>query len=156
MVIQMAIPVLDYAASVPDNTSGGAASVTIPQIPTQLQLSDLGIFIPQVTPDMNTGRVVLSADIGLQERGPIFNNAVQLHIYRDGVEIFNTIVGTQTVNAVPAGAQYFYDVSFSTIDQNVPLGFHVYQLTVSAVISIAAQSTVQVVGPVTLSGLAIP
>ncbi|MDG0812233.1 hypothetical protein [Cohnella rhizosphaerae] len=148
----MAITILDYSASVPDSFSGGAAPVTIPQVPTQLQLADLGIFIPQASADTASGNVLLSVDVGVQNLGPTFNNALQFHLYRDGQEIFNTQLGTQTIGAT---SNYFYNVSFSTVDQNVPLGFHVYLLNVSAIISVAGQSTVQLFGPVTLSGLAI-
>ncbi|ULO07308.1 hypothetical protein H1230_31060 [Paenibacillus sp. 19GGS1-52] len=147
----MTISILNYAASVPDGFSGGVPPVTIPQVPTQLQVADLGVFIPQLTPAAN-GRVLLSADVGVQNIGPTFNNALQFHIYRDGQEIFNTQLGTQTVGAL---SNYFYNISFSTIDEEVPPGFHVYLLNVSAIISVVALSTVQVVGPVTFSGLTI-
>ncbi|UPK45570.1 hypothetical protein [Paenibacillus pabuli] len=146
----MALTILDYAATVPDNFSGGVPPTTIPQVPVQLQVADLGIFLPQITTSTAAGNVLLSADVGVQNVGPMFNNALQFHIYRDGQEIFNGQLGTQTVGAL---SNYFYNVSFSTVDENVPPGFHVYQLNVSSIISAPALSTVQLFGPVTFSGL---
>lgn len=147
---RVALTVLDYAASVPDNFSGGVPPTTIPQVPVQLQVADLGIFLPQLTTSTAAGNVLLSADVGVQNVGPEFNNALQFHIYRDGQEIFNGQLGTQTVGAL---SNYFYNISFSTVDENVLPGFHVYQLNVSSIIGVPALSTVQLFGPVTFSGL---
>ena len=50
----MANVVLDYKASVPSSTSGGTAHQFIPQIPSQLQVADLGMFLPELTMEAQT------------------------------------------------------------------------------------------------------
>ena len=151
----MATVVLDYKAAVPSNSFGGVATVTVPQVPTQLQVADLGLFLPQLTPASANNRVYLFADVGINAAaGSLFNNAVIFRIYRDGVEIFNTTTGIQSA----VGAASDYNVTFSTIDEGVPFGFHVYQLTVQALIANTAApvfTIAQVVGPVTFSSLAV-
>jgi hypothetical protein len=142
--------ILDYKASVPSSFFGGTPAVTIPQTPTQLQVADPGIFLPQITSSSINNNVFLFADVGVRNLGPIFNNAVVFHIYRDGREIFNTDIGLQ----IPGVVTSDYNIAFSTIDGQVPFGFHVYQLTVQAIIQ-TAQSTAQVVGPITFSGLGL-
>jgi hypothetical protein len=148
--------ILDYKASVPDNTFGGTAAVSIPQIPNQLQVADLGMFLSELTPLAESNRVYLSADVGINSQlGSLFNNAAFFRIYRDGVEIFNTTVGLQNTPVLPA---HDYNIALSTIDEGVPFGFHVYQLTVQAAISNSNPglfTMAQVVGPVTFSGLAV-
>jgi hypothetical protein len=148
--------ILDYKASVPDNTFGGAAAQPIPQIPNQLLLADLGMFLSELTPSAASNRVYLSADVGISSQlGSLFNNAVFFRIYRDGQEIFNTTVGVQNTPVLPA---HDYNVAFNMIDEGVPFGFHVYQLTAQAVIAnsnIGVFTMAQVVGPVTFSGLAV-
>jgi hypothetical protein len=141
----MAVSIINYTASVPESIFEGTPPVTIPQVPIQLLLADLGIY------HTANANVLLSADVGVWNQGPLFNNALQLHIYRDGQEIFNTQLGTQTVGAT---SRYFYNVAFSTTDENVPTGFHIYQLTVASIIQ-TAQSSVTQVGPITFSGLSI-
>jgi hypothetical protein len=149
-MLPVAIVILDYKASVPSSFFSGTPAVTIPQTPTQLQIADLGMALPEITPSAAGNRVMLFADVGVRNLGPLFNNAVVIHIYRDGKEIFNTDVGLQIPGAVTSD----YNLSISTIDEQVPFGFHVYQLTVQAVIQ-TAQSTAQVVGPITFSGLGL-
>jgi hypothetical protein len=151
----LATVVLDYKAAVPSNTFGGVAAATIPQVPTQLQVANLGLFLPQLTPSAENNRVYLFADVGISAAaGSLFNNAVIFRIYRDGVEIFNTTSGLQSA----VGLERDYNITFSTIDEGVPFGFHVYQLTVQALIANSAApvfTIAQVVGPVTFSGLAV-
>ncbi|MFT9846335.1 exosporium protein C [Aneurinibacillus sp. REN35] len=151
----MSVIVLDYKASVPSNSFGGTAPVPIPQIPSQLQVADLGLFIPQVSPATTNNRVYLSADVSISAAvGSLFNNGVIFRIYRDGVEIFNTLEGVQRAPASPTE----YNVTFSTVDENVPSGFHVYKLVVQAIIANNAPAVftiAQVIGPVTFSGLAV-
>lgn len=152
----MASVILDYKASVPSNTFGGTPAVNIPQVPTQLQLADLGMFLPQITPSSESNRVFLFADVGISSQlGSLFNNAVIFRIYRDGAEIFNTTVGLQNTPILPA---HDYNITFNTIDEGVPFGFHVYHLTAQALIANTAPmifTIAQVVGPVTFSGLAL-
>ncbi|NWQ42663.1 exosporium protein C [Bacillus sp. EB106-08-02-XG196] len=152
----MANVILDYKASVPNNTFGGTEAVTIPQIPNQLQVAGLGMFLSELTPSAESNRVYLSADVGINSQlGSVFNNAVFFRIYRDGVEIFNTVVGLQNTPTLPA---HDYNVTLSTIDEGVPFGFHVYQLTVQAVVANSNPpffTIAQVVGPVSFSGLAV-
>lgn len=152
----MANVILDYKASVPDNTFGGAAPQPIPQIPNQLLLADLGMFLSELTPSAASNRVYLSADVGIRSQlGSLFNNAVFFRIYRDGQEIFNTSVGLQATPVLPA---HDYNITFNMIDEGVPFGFHVYQLIVQAAIAntnLAVFTIAQVVGPVTFSGLAV-
>jgi len=151
----LATVVLDYKAAVPDNRYGGVAASTIPQVPTQLQVADLGLFLPQLTPSAENNRVYLFADVGISAAtGSLFNNAVIFRIYRDGAEIFNTTAGLQSA----VGLERDYNITLSTIDEGVPFGFHVYQLTVQALIANTAAPVFtisQVVGPVTFSGLAV-
>ncbi|MCZ8511038.1 exosporium protein C [Paenibacillus filicis] len=146
----MTTVILDYQASVPSSFFAGTPAVTVPQTPTQLQIADLGLFLPNITSSSANNQVLLTADVGVRNLGPIFNNDVVFHIYRDGREIFNTIVGLQ----IPGPVTSDYNISFNTIDENVPFGFHIYQLTVYAFIQ-TAQSTIQVVGPITFSGLGL-
>lgn len=145
----MSTVILDYKASVPSSFVLGTPAMTIPQTPTQLQLADLGMFLPATVSSTNN-TVSLFADVGVRNLGPIFNNAAVFHIYRDGREIFNTDVGLQ----IPSTATSDYNITFNTIDENVPFGFHVYQLTVQAIIQ-TAMSTAQVIGPITFSGLGL-
>ncbi len=152
----MANIVLDYKAAVPSNSFGGSPPINIPQIPNQLQIADLGLFLPQLTPSVEGNRVLLSANVGISAQlGSLFNNAVIFRIYRDGEEIFNTTVDLQNTPVLPA---HDYNVTISTIDEAIPFGFHVYQLVVQAAIANSAPGVftiAQVVGPVTFSGLAV-
>jgi len=142
--------ILDYKASVPSSTVLGAGTVTIPQAPNLLMVADLGIFISEVTPP-TMNRVMLSGDLGVRSLGPLFNNVVGLHVYRDGVEVFNSLTGLQ----IPAGGTTFnYNIVFHFVDEFVPTGFHVYQFGVNAFIQ-TVQSSTQVIGPITFSGLAV-
>ena len=132
----LALTILDYAASVPDSFSGGLPPTTVPQTPIQLAARRPGMYLAQTSAAPVSASVLLSADIGFQNIGPDFNDALQVRIYRDGNEIFNTQIGTQTVSAL---SNYYYNLSVSTVDLNVPVGFHVYQLEVAAIISVVGK-----------------
>lgn len=141
--------ILDYKSQVPKNTVEGAP-IIIPQTPLQAVLASFTVNLPAITPSAADNRVFLFADAGVQSLGPLFNNGLIFRIYRDGAEIFNTSVGVQ----IPGPAGSFYDFAFNTIDESVPFGAHLYQLTVQAAIQ-SAQSTAQVIGPITFSALAL-
>ncbi|OLS34055.1 hypothetical protein [Bacillus sp. MRMR6] len=142
--------ILDYKASEPSNQTGGVPAFPLPV--GGIQLADLGIFI--VPPVPATNRIELKGTIGIQALTG--TPVVIFRIFRqaDGVgpevEIFN-----KRVTPEPAPAEAFYTVSFSTIDFNVAAssGFIVYRLR-GEVLSVPA-GTVNVVGPVTFTGLAV-
>ena len=142
--------VLDYKASVPSNQTGGLPAFALPVGGTEL--ADLGIFI--VPPVPATNRIELKGTVGMQALTG--TPVVLLRIFRldngmgPAVEIFN-----KRFTPEPAPAEAFYTASFHTIDFNVAAasGFIVYRLT--GEILPAPVGTVNVVGPVTFTGLAI-
>jgi hypothetical protein len=143
--------VLDYKASEPSNQTGGVPAFALPVSPG-IQLADLGIFI--VPPVPATNRIELKGTVGLQALTG--TPVVVFRIFRltngvgPAVEIFN-----ERFKPEPAPAEAFYTASFHTIDFNVAAssGFIVYQLT--GEVLPAPVGTVNVVGPVTFTGLAI-
>ncbi|SFS59496.1 hypothetical protein [Marininema halotolerans] len=140
----MALTILDYAASVPANTTF-SASIIIPTAPNRLQLASIGIFIPTTAGGAN--RVELTTSVGLLRNIFGSSGTVLFRILRDGNEIFN---GLQTTSSgAPPG---FASVvpTFETIDFDVPAGFHVYSVTVESILFDNS-----VIGPITFSGTAI-
>ncbi len=147
----MAEILLDYKSSVPSNQTNGTPPFPLPVTPG-IQLADLGIFITPPVPATN--RIELKGTVGLQAvtGAPV----VFLRIFRQvngmgpEVEIFNTRFTPE-----PAPFEEFYTASFDTIDFNVTAasGFIVYRLT--GEVLAAPAGTVNVVGPISFTGLAI-
>lgn len=143
--------ILDYKASEPSNQTGGAPAFSLPVSPGII-LADLGLFI--VPPVPATNRIELKGTVGIQAvtGTPI----VVFRIFRlangvgPAVEVFN-----KQITAEPSPAEAFYTVSFSTVDFNVAAssGFIVYQLT--GEVLPAPAGTVNVVGPITCTGMAV-
>ena len=142
--------ILDYKASEPSNQTGGVPAFALPV--GGIQLADLGIFIVPPVPAIN--RIELKGTVGLQALTG--TPVVFLRIFRQvngvgpDVEIFNTRFTPE-----PAPAEAFYTASFQMIDFNVAAssGFIVYKLR--GEVLLAPVGTVNVVGPITFTGLAI-
>ena len=168
----MAKVVLDYKASVPSSMIGGTAPQFIPQIPSQLQVADLGMFLSELTTEAANNRVFLSADVGVRviasftmdiDADAPLNNRVELNatvgvaatdsnprvifqVFRNGDFIFSTQQGLQ------AAAEQFYPVKLTAIDFNVSHGLHTYTLTVER--STLGGGVASVAGPITFGGIA--
>lgn len=143
--------ILDYKASLPSNQTGGGPAFALLVTPG-IQLADLGIFMVPPVPAEN--RVELKGTVGIQVLSG--TPVVRFRITRleDGVgpevEIFN-----KQFTPEPAPAEAFYTASFHTIDINVAAasGFIVYRLM--GEILPAPAGSVNVVGPISLTGIAI-
>jgi len=90
-------------------------------------------------------RVELVATVGV--RGVTGIAQILFKIFRDGVQIFNTIQGIES-----AGSEQNYAVTFQAIDRNVRSGNHVYTVTAE---NLTANTRADVVGPISFSGLAV-
>ncbi|UQD51861.1 exosporium protein C [Bacillus methanolicus] len=142
--------ILDYKASEPSNQTGVVPAFALPVGGTQL--ADLGIFIVPPVPAIN--RIELKGTVGLQALTG--TPVVFLRIFRQvngmgpDVEIFNARFTPE-----PSPAEAFYTASFLTIDFNVSAatGFIIYKLR--GEILAAPAGTVNVVGPVSFTGLAV-
>lgn len=134
----MTVQILDYKASVPNNSIGG--TIAVPTAPSSVQLADLGLFLVPPAPASN--RVELKATVGLFVTSGAVAQVV-LRIFRDGNLIFTTQQGLDT-------NEDLYTVTFQAIDFNVASGFHVYTLTAELLAGVAV-----VDGPVVFSGLAL-
>lgn len=142
--------ILDYKASEPSNQIGGAPAFALPV--GGVQLADLGIFIVPPVPAIN--RIELKGTVGLQALTG--TPVVFIRIFRQvngvgpDVEIYNDRF---TPEIAPAEA--FYTTSFHMIDFNVSAatGFIVYKLR--GEVLAAPAGTVNVVGPVSFTGLAV-
>jgi hypothetical protein len=142
--------ILDYKASEPSNQIGGLPAFSLPV--GGIQLADLGIFIVPPVPAAN--RIELKGTVGLQALTG--TPVVFLRIFRQvngvgpDIEIFNTRFTPE-----PAPAEAFYTSSFQTIEFNVAAssGFIVYKLR--GEVLAAPAGTVNVVGPITFTGLAV-
>ncbi|NWQ42661.1 exosporium protein C [Bacillus sp. EB106-08-02-XG196] len=142
--------ILDYKASRPSNQTGKFPPISLPVGGTEL--AGLGLFIVPPVPADN--RIELKGTLGLQALSG--TPVVFLRIFRQvngvgpEIEIFNTRFTPE-----PAPAEAFYTTSFQAIDFNVAgsNGFIVYKLRGEVLASPAG--TVNVVGPITFTGLAI-
>jgi hypothetical protein len=87
----------------------------------------------------------LVASVGV--RGVTGIAQILFRIFRDGIEIFNTLQGIESV-----GSEQNYIVTFQAEDRNVRAGTHVYTVTAE---NRTANTRADVVGPISFSGLAV-
>lgn len=90
-------------------------------------------------------RVDLVVSVGV--RGVKGVGQIRFRIFRDGKEIYNTQQGIES-----AGSEQNYVVTFQAEDRNVKAGTHGYTVTAE---NVAAKTRVDVVGPISFSGLAV-
>lgn len=144
----MAATLLDFKASEPSSTTGGASILpggqvvpfTLTTSTTPLALADLGIFLsagPQ-------NRVELLANVGVNADTIAATATLTFTITRDGTTIFTA---TRTIATTTTGAQFVF--AFQPIDFNVAAGFHTY--VVQVVSNVAG---VIVNGPISFTGAA--
>lgn len=135
--------ILDKAAVQPLRSFNLARSFTIRRSPGRNTLATIQIRIPSTNSQPN--RVELVATVGV--RGITGISQIKFRIFRDGVQIFNTVQGIES-----AGSEQNYVVTFQAIDRNVRAGTHVYTLTAE---NRTANTRADVVGPISFSGLAV-
>lgn len=139
----MMVRIVDYRAVEPLKRFNLSRPINIPITPNRLNLATLTISIPQSAAKKN--RVELIGTAGV--RGITGISQLKFTIFRDRLEIFNTVQGIES-----AGSEQNYVVTFQGIDFNVGSGNHTYVLTVE---NMTPGTTAQVVGPVSFSALAI-
>lgn len=132
--------ILDYQAKQPRSFANRATATRIPQSPNRLTLT-----LPIRITSIRSNKVELIASVGV--RGVTGISQILFRIFRDGREIFNTIQGIEST-----GSEQNYILTFQAIDFNVPIGTHRYSLTAE---NIQANTTAEVIGPVSFSALAI-
>ncbi|GIP33760.1 exosporium protein C [Paenibacillus sp. J2TS4] len=137
------VRILDKAAVEPRRRFNLARSFTIRRSPGRSRLATIRIRIPVLNAQPN--RVELVATVGV--RGVTGIAQILFRIFRDGIEIFNTQQGIES-----AGSEQNYAVTFQAIDRNVRSGNHVYTVTAE---NRTRNTRVDVVGPVSFSGLAV-
>ncbi|ULO07309.1 exosporium protein C [Paenibacillus sp. 19GGS1-52] len=137
----MAVSLLAAGTIVPSATAAGTLPITVPLTPLFVQLAAVSVLIPPGSPSNN--RVELNATIGIAATLNI--PQVLFRIFRDGILIFTSQQGLQNA------AEQFYCVRLITADFNVPVGGHIYTLTVER---LALNDPATVAGPITLSALA--
>lgn len=136
------VRLLDKAAVQPRSRFNRSRSFVIPRAPKRVTLATIHIKIPA---NSQPNRVELVATVGV--RGITGIAQILFRIFRDGKEIFNTKQGIES-----AGSEQNYAVTFQAIDKNVRTGNHVYTVTAE---NQTANTRVNVVGPISFSGLAI-
>lgn len=136
------VRILDKAAAQPLRRFNLANSFTIPRSPAMVRLATITIRIPV---NAQPNRVELVATVGVQ--GVTGIAQIRFRIFRDGREIFNTQRGIQS-----ADSEQNYAVTFQAIDSDVRSGTHDYTVTAE---NRTANTRVDVVGPVSFSGLAV-
>lgn len=141
----MAATLLDYKASEPSSTTGGAGVLpgggALPftlAAATPIALADLGIFLTVGLPN----RVNLIANVGVNSDAIAATALLTFIITRDGSTIYTA---TETITTTAGQVE----VTLQTIDFNVPAGFHTYVVSVTSTVA-----SVIVTGPVTFSGAA--
>ena len=137
------VRILDKAAVQPRRRFNLATSFTIRRSPAKSRLASIQLRIPAVNARPN--RAELVATVGV--RGVTGIAQILFRIFRDGVEIFNTQQGIESV-----GSEQNYAVTFQAIDRNVRSGRHVYSVTAE---NLTANTRADVVGPISFSGLAV-
>lgn len=136
------VRILDKAASQPRRRFNLVNSFIIRRSPARSRLATITIRIPA---NAKPNRVDLVASVGV--RGVTGIAQVLFRIFRDGKEIFNTLQGIES-----AGSEQNYVVTFQAEDRNVRAGTHVYTVTAE---NTTANTRVDVVGPISFSGLAV-
>ncbi|PQP88243.1 exosporium protein C [Paenibacillus sp. AR247] len=134
--------ILDKATSQPRRRFSLTNAFTIRRSPARSRLASITLRIPA---NAQPNRVDLVATVGV--RGVTGIAQVLFRVFRDGREIFNTVQGIES-----AGSEQNYVVTFQAEDRNVRSGSHVYTVTAE---NTTANTRVDVVGPISFSGLAV-
>ncbi|UVI33656.1 exosporium protein C [Paenibacillus spongiae] len=137
------VRILDKAAVEPRRRFSLANTIIIRQSPNRTRLASIRLRIPVLNAQPN--RVELVATVGV--RGVTGIAQILFRIFRDGVEIFNTVQGIES-----AASEQNYAVTFQAIDRNVRSGSHVYTVTAE---NQTRNTRADVVGPISFSGLAV-
>ncbi len=135
--------VLDKAAIQPRRRFNLATAYTIRRSPNRSLVASIRVRIPK---NAQPNRVELVATVGV--RGVRGTAQILFRVTRDGTEIFNTRVGIES----SSGSEQNYAVTFQAVDRNVAAGSHLYRVTAE---NLTANTRVDVVGPVSFSGLAV-
>ncbi|WP_051475773.1 hypothetical protein [Bacillus sp. J37] len=133
----MAIELVNYNTSVPSNFND-SINVNVTPIPVTVAL--FGLNIPS-----NNTNVVLVGSAGL--RSFLGFPEVLFRVVRDTAVIGSTITSPLVIGE-------FLNIPINFVDRNVPPGFHTYRLTAELTTS-SLTTNATIVGPMTLSGLAI-
>ncbi|MCJ8013323.1 exosporium protein C [Paenibacillus sp. KQZ6P-2] len=134
--------ILDKAAVQSLSSFNPAKSFTIRRSPQKSGIASIPIRIPV---NSQPNRVDLVASVGV--RGVKGIGQIRFRVFRGGTEIFNTQQGIES-----SGSEQNYVVTFQAEDFNVKAGTHAYTVTAE---NLAANTRVDVVGPITFSGLAV-
>ncbi|WP_040949507.1 hypothetical protein [Gorillibacterium massiliense] len=137
------VRILDKAAVQPRSRFNLANSVTIRRSPARTVLATVVIRIPVVNSRPN--RVDLVATVGV--RGVTGIAQILFRVFRDGVQIFNTLQGIEST-----GSEQNYAVTFQAEDRNVRPGAHIYTVTAE---NRMAGTRADIVGPISFSALAV-
>ncbi|MFC5467270.1 exosporium protein C [Cohnella suwonensis] len=135
--------IIDYNAVQPRNRKLGGSFAALFGGKPKVKLATIQIII---SPHARPNRVELLSTVGIT--GVRRLSRLSLTIFRDGKQIFNT---QQDIES--ARFRQFYFVTLQGIDRNVQPGKHVYTLFAENVG--AANTRVDVDGPINFSGLAI-
>ena len=138
------VQVLDYQATEPLSSFNPAIGFPIPVTPFSVPLASIQLTIPSSAAGNN--KVELFSTVGAE--GISNSSQVVFRIFRNGQEIFNTQTGVEP----PVASEVNYNLTFQSIDFNLPSGVNLYQLTAE---NINFNALANIVGPVSFSGLAI-
>jgi hypothetical protein len=136
--------IVDYQATEPIRRVNNNNPITITHAPKKLVLASIRITIPKM--NANKNHVELIATVGV--RGIDETSQILFKIFRDGKEIYRAQEGIES----DPTSEVNYIVTIQAIDTNVGEGSHHYQLAVE---NITVGTEAAVVGPISLSGLAI-
>ncbi|MBU7593870.1 hypothetical protein [Metabacillus halosaccharovorans] len=131
----------DFNVSTPTTSTGGV-NRPVPTSPATLVLAEFGLNVFSSA----TNLVQLIATVGVSSLIGLPNLNFQL--IRDTGVIFSISSSTLAVGEND-------EITFSAADRNVPLGFHVYRLTVTNLDPLPILNQGTVVGPITFSGMTI-
>ncbi|MCY9591022.1 exosporium protein C [Paenibacillus chitinolyticus] len=136
------VRILDKAAVQPRSRFNPAKSFTIRRSPQKSGIATIPIRIPA---NSQPNRVDLVASVGV--RGVTGIGQILFRVFRGNTEIFNTQQGIEST-----GSEQNYIVTFQAEDRNVKAGTHSYTVTAE---NRTANTRVDVVGPISFSGLAV-
>lgn len=136
------VRILDKAAVQPRSSFNLAKSFTIQRSPSRSGIAAIAIRIPV---NSQPNRVDLVASVGV--RGVTGIGQILFRIFRGKKEIFNTQQGIEST-----GSEQNYIITFQAEDRNVRAGTHGYTVTAE---NLTANTRVDVVGPISFSGLAV-
>jgi len=134
--------ILNKATTQPKRKFSLANSFTISRSPSRSIIAIIRLRIPR---NARPNLVDLVATVGV--RGVTGISQILFRVFRDGVEIYNTLQGIES-----AGSEQNYVVTFQAEDKNVKSGTHTYTVTAE---NRTANTRAKVVGPISFSGLAV-